>query len=83
VQTGFYLSRSFRGLPRATRFEGYNLTDAVVRYDTGFGGVTLAVSNLFDEDYITYNSDTVSVTDNLRFFSGRGRVFTLGWDVRF
>jgi iron complex outermembrane receptor protein len=83
VQTGFYLSRSFRGLPRATRFEGYNLTDAVVRYDTGFGGVTLAVSNLFDEGYITYNSDTVSVTDNLRFFSGRGRVFTLGWDVRF
>ncbi|MBX3592971.1 TonB-dependent receptor [Sphingomonas sp.] len=83
VQTGFYLSRNFKGFPPATRFEGYTLTDAMVRYDTGLGGVTLAVSNLFDESYITYNSDTVSVTDNARFFSGRGRAFTLGWDFRF
>lgn len=89
VQTGFYLSRTFQlstnpaAYNPATAFEGYNLTDAVVRYDTGFGGVTLAVSNLFDATYITYNSDTVSVADNLRFFSGRGRVFTLGFDVKF
>lgn len=89
VQTGFYLSRTFQLSTNpavynpATAFEGYNLTDAVVRYDAGFGGVTLAVSNLFDADYITYNSDTISVTDNLRFFSGRGRVFTLGFDVKF
>ncbi len=89
VQTGFYLARTFNHTLNpndynpATAFEGYNLTDAVVRYDTGFGGVTLAVSNLFDATYITYNSDTVSVADNLRFFSGRGRVFTLGFDVKF
>ncbi|MFN4096005.1 MAG: TonB-dependent receptor [Sphingomonas sp.] len=89
VQTGFYLARTFNhtlnpnAYNPATAFEGYNLTDAVVRYDTGFGGVTLAVSNLFDADYITYNSDTVSVADNARFFSGRGRVFTLGFDVKF
>lgn len=89
VQTGFYLARTFNlstdpsKYNPATAFEGYNLTDAVVRYDAGFGGVTLAVSNLFDANYITYNSDTVSVTDNARFFSGRGRVFTLGFDVKF
>ncbi len=89
VQTGFYLSRTFQlstnpaAYNPATAFEGYNLTDAVVRYDIGFGGVTLAVSNLFDATYITYNSDTVSVADNLRFFSGRGRVLTLGFDVKF
>ncbi|QDX25812.1 TonB-dependent receptor [Sphingomonas suaedae] len=89
VQTGFYLARTFMlstnptAYDPATAFEGYNLTDAVVRYETGFGGVTLAVSNLFDADYITYNSDTISVTNDLRFFSGRGRVFTLGWDFKF
>ena len=85
VQTGFYLSRSFtlENHDPATAFEGYNLTDLVVRYDTGFGGVTLAVSNLFDETYITYNSDTISVANDLRFFAGRGRVFTLGWDFKF
>ncbi len=89
VQTGFYLARTFdhtlnpAAYNPATAFEGYNLTDAVVRYDTGFGGVTLAVSNLFDATYITYNSDTISVADNLRFFSGRGRVLTLGFDVKF
>jgi iron complex outermembrane receptor protein len=89
IQSNFYLWRTFNlstnpaAYNPATAFEGYNLTDAVIRYDTGFGGVTLAVSNLFDETYITYNSDTVSVADNARFFAGRGRVFTLGWDVRF
>ncbi|PKP94475.1 MAG: TonB-dependent receptor [Alphaproteobacteria bacterium HGW-Alphaproteobacteria-16] len=89
IQSGFYLARTFTlstnpaAYNPATAFEGYNLTDAVVRYDTGFGGVTLAVSNLFDANYITYNSDTISVTDNTRFFSGRGRLLTLGWDVRF
>lgn len=89
VQTGFYLARTFMlstnpaAYDPATAFEGYNLTDAVVRYETGFGGVTLAVSNLFDAHYITYNSDTISVTNDLRFFSGRGRVFTLGWDFKF
>lgn len=89
IQSNFYLSRTFNlstnpaAYNPATAFEGYNLTDVVVRYDTGFGGVTLAVSNLLNENYITYNSDTIQVTSNTRFFSGRGRLFTLGWDMRF
>ncbi|RHW17363.1 TonB-dependent receptor [Sphingomonas gilva] len=87
LQGQFYLSRRFDGendaLENDTAFVGYETADAVLRYDTGFGGVTLAASNIFDAAYITYNSDTISTNDDLRFFSGRGRTFTLGWDVRF
>ncbi len=85
VQTQFYLSRTFQGLVRDPRndFGGYTLTDAYVRYETGFGGITLSVSNLFDKHYIDYSSDTRLPTDNLSYFAGRGRSFTLGWDKRF
>jgi len=85
VQTQFYLSRSFDGPARDPRndFKGYALTDAIVRYQTGIGGISLAVQNLFDKQYISYASDTQRPTDNLFNFAGRGRTFTLGWDYRF
>lgn len=88
VQAGLYLDRKFDGAPANTAFSGYTLTDAVLRYDLPrMGGITIAASNLFDVDYVTYNSQTirstVAATDNARFFTGRGRTFTLGWDYRF
>jgi len=86
VQTQFYLARSFRGRIRDPRndFSGYTLTDAFVRYDTGrLGGVSLAIQNLFNEQYIDYSSDTRLPADNLSYFAGRGRTFTLSWDYRF
>jgi iron complex outermembrane receptor protein len=89
VQTQFFLSRSFHakdGKPepdQRNNFGGYNVTDASIRYDTGFGGLRLSVQNLFDKFYIDYSSDTRLPTDNLAFFAGRGRTFTLGWDYRF
>lgn len=88
VQAGLYLDRKFDGAPANTAFSGYTLTDAVLRYDLRrLGGITLAASNLFDVDYVTYNSQTirsaVPLTDNARFFTGRGRTVTLGWDYRF
>lgn len=85
VQTQFYLARSFDGPNRDARndFEGYALTDALVRYQTGIGGLSLAVQNLFDKQYISYASDTQRPTDNFFNFAGRGRTFTLGWDYRF
>jgi iron complex outermembrane receptor protein len=79
----FYLSRTFNNLPARDDFAGYSLIDAFVKYDTGIGELSLAVNNLLDEQYITYNSDTVRTTDNLRFFAGRGRTFVLGWQVGF
>jgi len=85
IQTQFYLARSFRGLVRDPRndFEGYNLTDAFIRYQTSLGGVSLSVQNLFDTQYISYASDTQRPTDDFFNFAGRGRTFTLGWDYRF
>lgn len=85
VQTQVYLSRSFDGPGRDPRndFSGYTLTDAIVRYQTSLGGISLAVQNLFDKQYISYASDTQRPTDNFFNFAGRGRTFTLGWDYRF
>nr|WP_245842859.1 TonB-dependent receptor [Sphingomonas laterariae] len=91
VQSQFYLARrfdnsplpNFAGLNRANDFGGYNLTDAIIRYQTKVGGLTLAVQNLFDKFYIDYNSDTQRPTDSTRYYAGRGRTFTLGWDYRF
>jgi iron complex outermembrane recepter protein len=83
VQTNYYLSRRFAGSDARNAFDGYHLVDAYARYDTGFGGISVAVANLFDAQYISYNSDTTRPTDNARFFAGRGRSVTLGWDWRF
>ncbi|QNQ11125.1 TonB-dependent receptor [Sphingomonas alpina] len=97
VQTQFYLARRFDGKKRAlddakpgrpdqlgdNDFGGYTLTDASVRYQTGLGGVSLSVQNLFDKQYIDYSSDTRLPKDNLSYFAGRGRTLTLGWDYRF
>lgn len=89
VQTQFYLSRSFHADPgkpepdQRNNFGGYNITDASIRYQTGLGGLSLSVQNLFDKFYIDYSSDTRLPNDNLAFFAGRGRTFTLGWDYRF
>ncbi|PJI87543.1 TonB-dependent receptor [Sphingomonas koreensis] len=89
VQSQFYLSRSFHADTGKTQpdqrnnFGGYNVTDANVRYDTGIGALSLSVQNLLNTQYIDYSSDTRLPTDNLAFFAGRGRTFTLGWDYRF
>lgn len=86
VQTQFFLSRTFHGKanpdPR-NNFGGYTLTDANIRYDMGIGALSFSVQNLFDKQYIDYNSDTRLPTDNFSYFAGRGRTFTLGWDYRF
>ncbi|WP_421937018.1 TonB-dependent receptor [Phenylobacterium sp.] len=84
LQLGKYLSRDFQGADPRNSFAGYTLVDATVRYEfERWGGLTLAVANLFDEYYIDYNTDTQQPTNNARFFSGRGRTFTLAWDYRF
>jgi iron complex outermembrane receptor protein len=79
VQGRFYLSRTFNDASTATDFEGYELFDAYLAYRTGIGEFALAVQNLTDKFYVTYDSDTVQVTSNDRFFAGRGRTFTLSW----
>lgn len=86
VQTQFYLSRNFHGKANPAPdndFGGYDVTDASIRYQTKFGGLSLSAQNIFDRFYIDYNSDTRLPNDNFAFFAGRGRTFTLGWDMRF
>ena len=77
AQARMYLEREFNDASTATDFEGYTLVDAFISYRTDFGEISLAVQNLTNEFFITYDSDTVRVTDSSRFFSGRGRTFTL------
>jgi iron complex outermembrane receptor protein len=84
LQVQGYLARDFDGADPRNSFGGYTLLDGSVRYQTErWGGLTLAVQNLFDEFYIDYNTDTQQPTNNQRFFAGRGRTFTLAWDYRF
>lgn len=83
LQVQDYLARDFSGIDPRNNFGGYTLVDGSVRYQTGLGGISLSVQNLFDEFYIDYNTDTQQPTNNLRFFSGRGRAITLGWDYSF
>jgi iron complex outermembrane receptor protein len=94
LQSQFYFKRDFdlfagpetpaqQANERENGFAGYTLVDAYARYSTKFGDVSLAVMNLLDKQYITYNSDTTRAGDNLLYFAGRGRTFTLGWTSTF
>lgn len=80
-----YSARKFNGINLDVRnnFEGYQLLDAFVRYDSKFGAISLSASNLLNEQYISYVSDTERPTDNLRYFAGRGRAVTLAFERRF
>jgi iron complex outermembrane receptor protein len=79
VQGRFYLARTFNDAATATDFEGYELFDAWLAYRTGLGEFALAVQNLTDRFFVTYDSDTVQTGSNDRFYAGRGRTFTLSW----
>ncbi|KEQ51590.1 TonB-dependent receptor [Sphingobium chlorophenolicum] len=87
VQTQFFLQRQFERepgkYPVLYRFDGYDVTDVSLRYQTQFGALTLAAQNIFDTFYIDYYSQTVRPTDNAHYYAGRGRNFTLSWDYRF
>lgn len=73
-----YFEREFKGQDPRNDFEGYTLFDALLGYRFGSHRVLLGVQNLTNKQYVTYYSDTQGPTDNLRFFAGRGRTFTLG-----
>ncbi|WP_375737788.1 TonB-dependent receptor [Pseudomonas boanensis] len=80
VQANHYTSRSFDtpGLD----FDGYSLVDASIGYRLPVGEATLGVENLFNRDYMTYYAQAASTRDD-QFFAGRGRTFTLGYQVSF
>ena len=83
LQSRSYLDRTFDGLTASSDFDGYTLADAFLRYSAPFGNITLSTANLFDEQYVTYDSQTVRTTSNDRFFAGRGRVISLAFEKAF
>lgn len=84
LQASHLFDRSFEGgLPRFD-FDGYTLVDAMVNYDADrLGRFTLAVSNLLDQQYITYFAQTASFVTDRDYVSGRGRAMTLRWQGEF
>lgn len=84
VQVSHLFSRDFDGGQPRFNFSGYTLADALVSYDAGKAGrFTLAVSNLFDKQYISYFSQTATFVTNRDYVSGRGRAVTLRWRSAF
>ncbi|MCM2131918.1 TonB-dependent receptor [Larsenimonas rhizosphaerae] len=63
-------------------FDGYTLVDAAVGYTLPVGRINVGISNLFDKQYITYYSQS-AVTQDERYFAGRGRTLTLGYSADF
>ncbi|OYQ34774.1 TonB-dependent receptor [Niveispirillum lacus] len=83
VQAQTYLSGDVGGGSTFARFSGYTVVDSSIRYELPVGGVTLSVQNLLDRQFIDYNSQTQRLADNQRFYAGRGRALTVGWDHSF
>lgn len=80
LQAGYYFDRSFDDPD--LEFDGYTLVDASLAYQLPVGRATFGIENLTDEQYITYYSQSALANDDL-YFAGRGRTFTLGYQIDF
>lgn len=74
-----HFKRAFRGGDPRANFGGHDVVDAWFGWDTPVGQLAFSAHNLLNRQYISYNSQTVRPTDNIRFFAGRGRALTLAW----
>lgn len=84
VQMSRLFDRQFDGGLPQHDFSRYTLADAMLSYDAqDIGRFTLAVSNLFDKQYITYFSQTATFVNDSSYVSGRGRAVTLRWQGQF
>ena len=84
VQAFHYFDRDFRDAADVVTasFDGYTTLDASLSGTLARTTMTLSVSNLLDEQYITYFSQAGTNLDD-RYFAGRGRTLTLRLDTRF
>lgn len=84
LQASYLMDRQFDGGLPQHDFDGYVLVDAIATFDAGDAGrLTLAVSNLLDEFYMTYFSQTATFVTNTDYVAGRGRATTLRWQKDF
>lgn len=61
------------------RFEGYTLVDFGAGWNTRLGEFSFGIENLLDRQYVGYYPQVQPNGDDLNYFAGRGRTFTLGW----
>ncbi|NQD94566.1 TonB-dependent receptor [Pseudomonas sp. CrR25] len=80
VQVNHYASRGFDN--PELNFDGYSLIDASLGYRLPVGEVSLGIENLFNRDYLTYYAQAASTRDD-QLFKGRGRTFSLGYQLDF
>lgn len=80
LQSTYYFDRSVDN-PELD-FDGYGLVDASLVYRLPVGRVSVGVENLTDEDYLTYYSQSARISDEY-YFTGRGRTFSLGYQLDF
>lgn len=66
---------------RVASTDGYTTVDLQARFKLPVGQLSLGVENLFDEQYVTYYSQSTPRNDT--YVSGRGRVFSANWSHRF
>ncbi|PTA72867.1 MULTISPECIES: TonB-dependent receptor [unclassified Stenotrophomonas] len=82
LQASHAFDRDFDQLGnRVATFNGYTTMDLVARYALNKHSFTLGVQNLANKQYISYYSQTTP--SNPSYFSGRGRVLSLGWQYRY
>ncbi|MGM0855785.1 MAG: TonB-dependent receptor [Pseudomonadota bacterium] len=80
LQSTYYFDRSVDN-PELD-FDGYGLVDASLAYRLPVGRVSVGVENLTDEDYLTYYSQSARISDEY-YFTGRGRTFSVGYQLDF
>lgn len=80
VQGQYAFNRRFD--EAAKQFQGYALFDLGAEYRLARGSVQLGMANVFDRQYITYYSQSALIEPD-RYFAGRGRTLTLGYQLDF
>jgi len=80
LQVNHYASRGFDSA--GLNFDGYSLVDASIGYRLPVGEASLGIENLLNRDYMTYYAQAGSTRDD-QYFAGRGRTFSLGYQVDF
>ncbi|WP_139685017.1 TonB-dependent receptor [Vibrio tasmaniensis] len=80
IQANHAFDRTFDD--KELEFKGYTLVDATLAHKLPIGSLSVAVANLFNEDYFTYYSQSAYKNDNF-YFKGRGRTLTLAYKVDF
>ncbi|WP_010628011.1 TonB-dependent receptor [Halomonas sp. KM-1] len=80
LQASYYFDRSVDD--PALEFDGYGLIDASLGYRLPAGRLSFGVENLTDKQYITYYSQSARASDEY-YFAGRGRTFTIGYQLDF